>query len=363
MLFETTIQADEHQQSISQRTETLVSDGAAYGQELTRNSGSGFNRYPRIFRTLVQNIGLTQPHLASNKGLKAFAVFLVLLMGGGASYGLENESQLNLPVYPGSQKLNQTSEEDISTHELILGSLKKINNQLAPERSERVQGRLSSVTYNIPAGRSSKEVYQYYLEQVVQRGQVLFTCVARDCGSSSFWANTVFGQSKLYGPEQYQHLIVAGFTHENRSTFVSIYTLQRGNRSVLAYVQSIAREQEITLGRLQESIQLLRKGKAVGLRDLVFEADGSLILDSRRISSHVELLEALDFDRVLVVAHASLRYGLERSEVIARENAESLIKHLVEAGIEQGRLIPKSVGGLSPVPGRDDNRIELILLK
>ena len=62
-----------------------------------------------------------------------------------------------------------------------------------------------------------------------------FTCRGRDCGRSNGWANQVFGQAILYGPEANQFYIAA----DQDGELVSAYVIERGNRRIYAHVEAL----------------------------------------------------------------------------------------------------------------------------
>ncbi len=91
-------------------------------------------------------------------------------------------------------------------HRVALGAIRKLHGEWSLEDSERVSGELSSYTWQIVDGFTSKEVMEELLAAVsnMEGAQRLFACDGRACGHSSQWANRVFGQRVLYGRQDLQ---------------------------------------------------------------------------------------------------------------------------------------------------------------
>src|SRR5690625_6657662 len=80
---------------------------------------------------------------------------------------------------------------------------------------------------------------EFYREQLQGfSSRLLFSCSARECGSSSRWANQHFGVIQLHGLEQYQYYAVYEINHAQRAYYVTLYAVQRGNRRVYLQVRS-----------------------------------------------------------------------------------------------------------------------------
>ena len=69
-----------------------------------------------------------------------------------------------------------------------------------------------------------------YLNQLKTVGNLEFACEGRACGSSSYWANKIFNNAVLYGPEQFQNYAV----FRTPSGWWTIYISQRATRKIYA---------------------------------------------------------------------------------------------------------------------------------
>ncbi len=86
-----------------------------------------------------------------------------------------------------------------------LGSIRRISGQLRFDGQVNARGKLTAITYQLPAERTSNEAFTLAREALQKQGaELLFWCQARDCGESSLWANEVFGNAKLFGADEQQ---------------------------------------------------------------------------------------------------------------------------------------------------------------
>ncbi|WP_080378221.1 MULTISPECIES: DUF4892 domain-containing protein [Pseudomonas syringae group] len=161
-----------------------------------------------------------------------------------------------------------------------LGSIRKISGQLRFDGQVNARGKLTSVTYQLPAERTSDDAFTAAREALQQQGaELLFWCQARDCGESSLWANEVFGNAKLYGADDRQAYLLLRMAEPRNDTLVALYSITRGNRRAYLHVEQF--ESAAPLGELlPTSATLLRQLKSTGkleLPSLVGEPQGAWV--------------------------------------------------------------------------------------
>jgi len=160
-------------------------------------------------------------------------------------------------LYPSSELVEQETIESTALL-VVLGALEKVNHELQPEKSVLVPGRKDSSTWYLPEARRTKQVAEHFKSELVESANILFECQGRSCGSSSYWANKHFERAILYGPEQYQHYLIA-----QRSTpeppasgvsisepfispkieegdYIVIYIGERATRKIYAHIEYIS---------------------------------------------------------------------------------------------------------------------------
>jgi len=255
-------------------------------------------------------------------------------------------------------------------YRVVLGSLQSIRGQIVAEASQRVRGDLTRLLFEIPAGFSGEEVYQFFREQMSERGyRELFTCSGRACGSSEYWANDIFGKRILYGPVLGQFYLAMG-SNPPGEFHVSAYVITRANRQLLAYlaiveVDGAAPSDASAPDALLAKLRISRSAAVAPA--LEFGADDRLAPGAAAQAGLQEWIELLGREpelRLHVVVHLQGEGELE--ELLARSavRAEAVRQALVEAGIEAGRLDSHGLGPLAPscLAGDCAARVEFVLL-
>ena len=313
--------------------------------------------------------------------------------------------------FPESQTISIDTLEN-NNYRLVVGSLQRVNGQVVPEKSERLRGRLTKITYEISPQYNHDEVLNFFLEQFEQsQYEQLFRCNGRSCGSSNYWANDVFSDRILYGPERNQfYMVMDASNASSYPTYVSIYIITRGNRRLYAHVEVI--EQGLDAGQASEFLptQMYATNNAPGETAVQELADTpsdnrngqslprlnpDMLLNSLREKrvlriSNIEfddldqlvrpvelamLAAALNRDRrlkVYVLAHLRTKgpgvgLGVEQEfeELMARSalRAEQVKRELVSLGVAASKMQVRSIGPLAPYCERGDcsERVELVL--
>jgi len=299
-------------------------------------------------------------------------VALLLVPTGGL---IQAQSATNSSAYSDHPFLSGFADSEIVAVEfevdinyrIVLGSLQRTRGQVVPEHSERLRGDLTKITYEISQEFSGEDVYQFFSEQIQQRAYTeLFSCVGRACGSSNYWANDIFRNRILYGPERNQYFFAlrVNLGLEN-DPYISLYIITRSNRRVYAYVEiievggSVAPLNIIDVDKLLAS---LREQGSVVLPAIVFSADNQLASASD-LSYIVEMLQADASLRVYLVAHLG---GSEPLPVLMQRSSSRagyLARQLIALGISSDRISAQGVGPLVPMCSAANcrDRIELVL--
>lgn len=142
--------------------------------------------------------------------------------------------------FPGARIVDYRVDNN-TFYALALGRMQRVNGRVSPRESERYQGDLRRITYEIPSGFGAAEVFSHFSEQLLGGGgEALFNCQGRDCGSSNFWANDLFGSRILYGPEGGQYYMAARYQlsvdGESVKGYAALYVITRGNRRLYAHL-------------------------------------------------------------------------------------------------------------------------------
>ena len=139
-------------------------------------------------------------------------------------------------------------------------SIRRISNRLRIEQPVEVSGQLTTLTYQLPTGRTSDEAFSAARKALLAEGaELLFWCEGRDCGSSSLWANAIFDNAKLYGPDDQQAYLLVRLAEPQRNSLMALYGITRGNRRGYLHVEQLD---------ANTSIAQLRPTPATLLREL-----------------------------------------------------------------------------------------------
>ncbi len=274
---------------------------------------------------------------------------------------------------------------------IVLGGLQRTRGEVIPENSERLRGDVTKITYEVSQEFTADDVYQYFREQLESRNySELFSCEGRACGSSNYWANDIFRNRILYGPERNQFYLAF---RTNRGTetevYFALYIITRANRKIYAHVEIVEPggtqepEQQApqVISRQLESANPESSGSAdaaLQAADLIrqLQQRGSIILPDIGFQSDNQLAQntdlslivsLLNLDRsvlVYLVSHLNeesqaLQMLMQRSNT----RANTLRQALITEGIEASRIIAAGVGPLAPsCDGINcEQRIELVL--
>jgi len=277
-----------------------------------------------------------------------------------------------LASFPDAEIVDIEILRDVN-YRMILGSLQRTSGQVVPVASERLRGDVTKIVYEIPQEYAGDDVYQFYRELMIAEGySEMFTCLGRACGSSNYWANDIFKNRILYGPERNQFYLAMRPQIDPRTAaegeaepFISAYILTRGNRRIYAYFEIVepgGASMNLPVDSASSLLAgLLESGTAV-IPSIIFDDEDQLRPESD-LGELITLLRADSSMRVYLVAHLSgdqpLATLMQRSSV----RAEQLRQRLIEFGFPANRIDAQGVGPLSPSCGEENcgDRIELVL--
>lgn len=173
-------------------------------------------------------------------------------------FSVESMAAAFLPLYQGSVLLDQNNSL-VENHHIGLSKNKKVDGRWRFEREQKISGVLSRKLYEISSEDSYLDIAGFYSDRINGlAAEVLFHCQERLCGSSNEWANGMFRDSRLYGPDNKQYYWV--LMHEQ--AYWVIYLVERGNRRVHFYVEQLQPFDLATLAALPLAIPCEHSPKA-----------------------------------------------------------------------------------------------------
>ncbi len=277
--------------------------------------------------------------------------------------------------YPGAV-IDRYSEEAFDEFTLLTG---KVKGKTA-ESTVDLEGRVTTIRYWIPAGRSSLEVFRNYEDALSGSGfDTLFKCKNKTCGGRDFNLIAV-----PYTPEQGdaykdQRYLAARLMRAEGDVYVSLYINRAygvgGAAKDRIYVQlTVVDVQPMEQGLVTVDATAMRDGLDkegfIAIYGILFETNSANVNEASRpaLDEIAALLNADPTLDLLVVGHTDdvgkLSYNLD----LSRRRAQAVVEFLeVEYGIAAARLEGHGVGYLSPVASNEteagralNRRVELV---
>ncbi|MES2819014.1 MAG: DUF4892 domain-containing protein [Pseudomonadota bacterium] len=144
-----------------------------------------------------------------------------------------------LPRFPQAQIVDF---REVAVQERVYpqGSIRRISDHVRYERQVAAQGPLTILTYGLPRTSDATHVFNHARQDLqAQDAQLLYWCQGRECGSSSLWANTVFGQARLYGVDDQQAYALLRLAPPRENQLLALYSITRGNRQGYLHVEHL----------------------------------------------------------------------------------------------------------------------------
>ncbi len=263
-------------------------------------------------------------------------------------------------LFPGSVVVDEGRDDELKTHQIITGSVARVNTRLVPKSSEYVLGKKSYQTLEVLNVTRTRDLGNFYREQLLLNGTILFECKGRTCGSSNYWANTVFKNSILYGPEQYQYSYVGRIVRD-KSYYVAIYVAQRGTGKLYTKIETIIAD-DTEFDDTNDAFDEKLVSSALRLHGRYsFEPDAT----EQVLKFIADAINADSGQLLALVSHDNLQPGETVDACIERTKqvAEGLKSRLVGLGITQTRLAAYGAGPIAPVDLVSAARIDLVVIK
>lgn len=250
--------------------------------------------------------------------------------------GFASPSMAATPIIeplPRAEVARERVQED-TEHTVVIGNIRRINNQVRAEREVLAEGELLRISWLIPEGHTAREAMAHAVKQLQEHPHTtLFFCEGRECGSSSLWANQVLGYSRLYGPEENQSYLALRLDDEPQR-FISLYAITRGNRQVYLHMDQMTPDPAVT-DMLYPTPATLGK---------ILHAEGELQISG---------VTPEDADSAVTDAWLDLTARMLRSDNRLRiqvdgAQAPTFVQSLLDRGINQQRL---EIGEPEPASG------------
>lgn len=258
------------------------------------------------------------------------------------------------------------SQPQIGEYRLVLGSIKKVNNQWRAKQDLKSGALITRMTIELDELVSFNNARQSLMNDIkqAQNFSVIFDCTGHDCGSSNGWANEFLGVKQLYGLDNNQYYVVqAGLDAQGKETYVVWYLVQRGNGRI--YLQqdvihagpdSVAGKNyapEVWRERLIEKHYFVLPGFKV-INGTPSVSSESVTLLHNLLSENARLV-------IRIVGHDYEQGSVTDRERRSLSYAQSVRDALVEKGVAANRLSIHGVGSLAPAGKVEKSRVEIVI--
>ncbi len=249
------------------------------------------------------------------------------------------------------------------------------------EKEQRIEGKVTRITYFAPKGRSVLEVFRNYEQEVkAKNAEILFTGsgpeeLGYDFGSVPQYADCdgqLFAYSHTdarYGAYRidntYAVIYVAAF--ENGATH---HLIEKGQTAVQVDIIEAKPMQEkmVTVSASEMEKQISDTGK-VALYGIYFDFNKADVKPESdpTLAEIAKLMQTKPALRILVVRHTDSVGSFESNKTLSQKRAEAVVASLATKSIDSKRMFPIGVSFAAPVAtnateeGRAKNRrVELV---
>jgi len=269
--------------------------------------------------------------------------------------------------------------------------------KMKPFKKVEVEGRKTTLFYNLPAGAGTLEGERQYENELKEKGfEVLFRASGEEIekNKGDNLAMEVYGMTSsnttqenpqilaMMGPDKtMSHYLVTRLTRPEGDVYCSVWAFQASwtaaalkapEKSTIVRVDICEvkpMEQKMVLVKAEEMASQIALNGKVALYGIQFDTDKATIRpDSEATLAEIaKLLQDKADLRVLVVGHTDTEGSFEYNRSLSQRRADSVVSNLTSKGISKERLFPVGISFASPVAtnateeGRAKNRrVELV---
>jgi OmpA-OmpF porin, OOP family len=305
------------------------------------------------------------------RGAFLIHLFALLLAAGGAGATQEDEWKKDHPMvprYPGSEPMGSPGMwRDFDEFTLVVG---KVTGQNAAVKTERVEGRVYTVTYRNPEGRSVLEIYRNYEQGLLKAGfQALYSCVGEPCG-----AGASVGETQFYDPSYVRRFLVAKLARAQGDVHVSLLIQAQAPTMPGETQLAVIETKPMATGLVKVDAKVMNAdiGMAghVALYGIYFDTGKSTVKPESdpTLQEIAKLLANNPALKVHIVGHTDSVGDLAANMELSRQRATAVVQALTTRfAVGSGRLRADGVGPLAPVASNRDEagraknrRVELV---
>lgn len=252
--------------------------------------------------------------------------------------------------------------------------------KLTGANSKSIEGRVTKISYEVPRGRTTLEVFRNY-EQALRKARfnILFKCSNRECGGRAF--NHTVKKPYAGFAENYndQRFLSARLKRSQGDVYISLYTVRNHSAGGPTHNRIYTQLDIIEIQKMQTGLvrvdanamaQSISTTGRVALYGIYFDSNKATVKSKSNatLAEIAKLMKKRRNLRLVVVGHTDNRGTFMHNMALSKRRAAAVMSALVRRyGIRANRLRHWGVGYLSPVAtnrseaGRAKNRrVELV---
>jgi outer membrane protein OmpA-like peptidoglycan-associated protein len=273
--------------------------------------------------------------------------------------------------YPEARIVRYKADK-FDAYQLLTGPVRDAKN---PEITLPLEGRITRISYEIPAKRSTLEVMRNYEIALKEKGfEFLFRCSNKKCGGRPF-NNAVVPYIAGFGDNyRDQRYLAARLNRPEGPLHISLYVVKNttagGPTANKIYVrldviESAAMDTGLKVVKASEMENAITKAGQIALYGILFDFDSDAIKPESRpaLDEIAKLLRKNTGLKVFVVGHTDNKGKLDYNLDLSQRRARAVVVDLVKTyKIGAGRLEARGLANLAPVAsnrteaGRRKNR-------
>ena len=310
--------------------------------------------------------------------ITSMACLLAFVFAAGMAHAADVRGSKDPPGigmrYPGAQIIKY-KQDRFDDYVLAVG---KSEHYQQFGKSERLEGRVTDVQYQVDASRSTLEVMRNYKEALQAAGfQTLFDCAEDECGGRNFNSVITQGASGLFQETTTGQRYIAVRKGDISASVLVVKAMGIGGPDKDAVgvrvVTVEAKPMDAGLAVVESGAmeKALDATGHIAIYGITFDTDKDVPLPASEasIAEIGKLLKDNPSLKLHVVGHTDNEGKHDYNMGLSKRRAQSVVKALTgEYGIAADRLLASGVGSLAPVAsnsseeGRAKNRrVELVL--
>jgi hypothetical protein len=187
-------------------------------------------------------------------------------------------------------------------YRLVLSGLKNRATVISGKVERLINADVKRELWQLSSNHNLQQVMDYYLDQWAG-GEVLYRCSGLDCGSSNFWANKIFNNSKLYGRDSNQSYAVV-IDPKQKDKIHVIYAIQRSKQSIYFNIDEVSSSDAVEDDAVERQKITTALSKESGWLPGMYTVDGRI--DDKKSAILIDTLKNLDAGikrRLYLVVH------------------------------------------------------------